>query len=99
MKFKMCKSFYYRIKNEDVYSVFGTSKENVLRNNTNLKMYPGEIVKIKLNNYIVHYVKPMQTIEQIAKIYKVDCEKLLKDNMLINKKLFIGQQIKIFNKE
>ena len=97
MEFKMCESFYYRVKNEDVFSVFNTSKENVLRNNPSLKLYSGELVKIKLNNYVVHHVKPMQTLAQIAKIYNINCEKLIEDNKLTSKKLFIGQQIKIFN--
>lgn len=101
MDLELCDEFYYRITDEnvDIYKLFNTSPENVLRNNPQIKFYVGEWVKIKKNNYFIHNVKPMQTIGQIAKIYNIDEEELKKQNNLSADKLFIGQQIKIFGKK
>ena len=37
MKIEMCDQFYYRVQDEDIYNIFNTSKENILRNNKNIK--------------------------------------------------------------
>lgn len=94
----MCDEFYFRIPNEnfDIYSVLNTSKENVLRNNNKIKFYAGEYVKVKINDYISHVVKPAETLTSISNKYNVNINKLIKDNMLNNNKLFIGQILKIY---
>lgn len=94
----MCNEFYFRIPNEnfDIYSVLNTSKENVLRNNSKIKFYAGEYVKVKINDYISHVVKPAETLTLISNQYNVDVNKIIKDNMLNNNKLFIGQILKIY---
>ena len=101
MKIELCDEFFYRVTdlNIDVYKEFNTSNENVLRNNKNLKYYNGEIIKIKVNDFKTHFVKPAETLQQIADSYGVDILKMKEDNNLENDKLFIGQRIKIFNKK
>ena len=98
MKIKMCDEFYYRISGceEDIFKALNTCKENVLRNNQNLKLYNGEWVKIKQNDYVLHYVKPMETLDILAKKYFTEVEKIVVDNSLKTQKLFIGQQLKIY---
>ena len=97
METKLCEEFFYRIEDADidVYKTFNTSPENVIRNNPKLKFYVGEWIKIKVNDYILHHVKPMETLAKIASSYGVSEEEIKKRNELDNVKLFIGQQIKI----
>ena len=99
MKIEMSDEFYYRVKDENnisLYQKLNTSKDNVLRNNDRLKFYNGEWVKVKVNDFIIHVVKPTETIDKIAQIYGVEQESLKKVNALKTDKLFIGQTIKIF---
>ena len=100
MKVKLCDEFFYRVKNADInlYEEFNTSKENVLRNNEKIKLYVGEWVKIKVNDYKTYYVKPAETLNEIAKKFDVNVETLKMTNNLRTDKLFIGQCIKIYNK-
>lgn len=99
MKIEMCDEFYYRINDENlnIDKVFNTCKENVLRNNENIKLYSGEWVKIKVNDFQTHYVKPAETLYEIAKKYNVEVETLKENNNLLTDKLFIGQCIRIYN--
>lgn len=98
MDIKICDEFYYRITdvNLDMFSVFNTSKDSILRNNNKINFYPGEWVKIKANDYITHIVKPAETINLIAKLYEISADKIIKDNNIDNLKLFIGQRLKIY---
>lgn len=100
MKVKLCDEFFYRASDngESVFETFNTSKENLTRNNENIKLYSGEWVKIKQNDFKIHYVKPMQTLPQIAKEYGVSVDKIKEDNILKHDKLFIGQKLKITTK-
>lgn len=100
MEIELCNEFYYRINDAkmDVCREFNSSKENVLRNNETLKHYAGEWVRIKVNDFIVHHVKPMETINEIAKIYGIDELNLKVYNNLASDRLFIGQKLKIYNK-
>lgn len=100
MKIKMCEKFFYRIENEnfDVYNEFNTSKENILRNNEKLKFYNGEWIVVEVNDYITHYVKPAETLDWISNKYCVSKDKIIEDNNLKDRKLFIGQLIKIYKK-
>jgi len=97
MKIEMCEEFFYRINedNEEVFKNLNTSKENVLRNNEKLKFYKGECVKIKVNDFNLHHVRPAENLARIAKNYDVDESIIIKDNNLQTQKLFIGQTLKI----
>lgn len=101
MKIEMCEEFFYRIKedNENLFDKINTNKENILRNNNRLKFYAGEIVKIKLNDYVLHRVKPAETLRDIARIYDVQVQDVRVQNNLLTDKLFIGQEIKIYKKK
>ena len=94
------KSFIYRVQQGDtlksIYKTFNTSPENVTRNNNDIPIYAGEVICIKTNNYITHVVKPTETIEDIANLYKTEKSEIIKQNNLQTSKLFIGQIIKIF---
>ena len=102
MEITIADEFYYRIgQNEDEKIIclkYNTNKSNIIRNNSKLKYYDGEWVKIKVNDYISHFVKPMETLDKIASIYNMDKEKLKADNLLSVDKLYIGQLIKIYKK-
>lgn len=95
------KQFVYRIKQGDtlkyLYEKFNTCKENLLRNNPNIPLYEGEVVEIKVNNYKMHFVRPMETLDDICKNYGLTKDKIISTNSLNTTKLFIGQTIKIYN--
>lgn len=99
MNIEMEKAFYYRVqvgdKFESLIQKFNTCKDNILRNNPDIPLYAGEWIFIKQNEFIMHCVKPMETLEFIAKKYKTTIEKIKIDNELKSDKLFIGQHIKI----
>lgn len=95
MKIKMCNTFYYRVEDECFLKKFNTCSSNVLRNN-NINFYPGEMVKITLNDYKIHTVSPMETIRSICEKYGITEELLKIKNNLTSEKLFIGQQLKIY---
>ena len=98
MKIKPCQEYYYRVsdKNFNIFEELNTSLENIFRNNSKLEIYEGEWIKVRTNNFVIHHVKPMETIKDIAKNYNINAEKILKDNNLENEKLFIGQKLKVF---
>lgn len=100
MEIKQCKEFYYRVNLGDTIPTlcqkFNTSKENILRNNNQIDLYAGEWIYIKQNDYILHIVKPMETLNDVAKKHNVEMQKISKDNNLISTKLFIGQELKIY---
>ena len=98
MKIKLCDEFFYCVNKEkfDLENEFNSCKENILRNNNKLKYYSGEWVKIKVNNYITHHVKPAETLSLIAKTYGTEKEKIIYDNDLKSDQLFIGQKLKIY---
>ena len=101
MKLEMQPTFYYRVQMGDnlnlIYNKFNTCKENVLRNNPELEIYPGEYIRIKVNNFKTHIVKPAETIDKIASFYNVSVQSIVMDNALNSNKLFIGQMLKIYN--
>lgn len=101
MKLELCDEFFYRVTdlNLDLCKEFNTSKENILRNNQNIKFYGGEMVKIKVNNFKTHFVKPAETLQQVADFYNIDVLKLKEDNNLEDNKLYIGQRLKIYNEK
>ena len=54
-----------------------------------------EWIKVKVNNYISHVVKPAQTIDEIAQMYNQNISDIVEFNNLKSQKLFIGQILKI----
>lgn len=98
MRIEICDNFYYRVDDptDNLFNKLNTCKENVLRNNNNINYYSGEWVKVEVNKFISHHVKPMETLKDISKKYNVDTERIMKDNSLITNKLFIGQILKIY---
>ena len=100
MKLKLPKEFDYRVMSgdsvESICEKFNTCNENILRNNPNLSLYAGEWIRIKVNDFVMHIVKPAETINNIAKFHGVSKEKIINDNALNSEKLFIGQTLKIY---
>lgn len=97
MKFELCDEFFYRVSDEklNLFAEFNTSKENLLRNNDKIRLYAGEWVKVKVNDYKTHCVKPMETLKQIANKYNVEMDYLKQKNDLKTDRVFIGQILKI----
>ena len=99
MEINICNEFLYRLAGEteqELYTKFNTCKESVFRNNPNIPYYNGEWVRIKVNNYLTHIVKPLQTISSVANAYGVGEADIIKWNELKHTKLFIGQHLKIY---
>ena len=100
MKIVLAKEFLYRVKENDnildLCMKFNTGKSNIIRNNNKIDLYTGEWIKIKVNDYLSHFVKPMETVSKIAKQYNLSIEKLKADNNLKENRLYIGQLIKIY---
>lgn len=100
MEIVLAKEFLYRVKENDnildLCMKFNTSKSNIIRNNNKIDLYTGEWIKIKVNDYLSHFVKPMETVSKIAKQYNLSIEKLKADNNLKENRLYIGQLIKIY---
>ena len=98
MEIKQSEEFFYRVtkNNEAIFENLNSCEENVFRNNKNIAFYDGEWIRVKKNNFIIHHVKPMETIEKISSQYFVSVEKIINDNNLNSNKLFIGQELKIF---
>lgn len=102
MKIEISPSFFYRVEDENekiFYQKFNTDKENVVRNDKNVKFHKGEWVYVKINDYTTHIVKPTENIEKISKLYNVSAEKIILDNGLDKTPLFIGKILKIYNKD
>ncbi len=102
MELNLSKTFLYRISPGDtlanICTRFNTDKSNIIRNNPSLDLYVGEMVEIKVNDYIAHLVKPTETLASIAKIYDTTVQKIVNDNNLNESRLYIGQLIKIYDK-
>ena len=103
MSFELLQKFIYRVQVGDtlqsICEMFNTSKENILRNNSEISFYEGEIIEIKQNEFITHLVKPAETLKSIATNYLVDIEDLKEQNNLTSEKLFIGQVIRIYKRK
>ena len=101
MKIKMCDEFFYCVRTleEDKIKSLNADFGNVFRNNNKLKLYKGEWVKIKVKDYVIHHVRPTETLINVAKKYNSNKEKLIKDNHLTCEKLFIGQELRIYRND
>ena len=96
MELKLDNEFFYRVVDEnlDLKKTFNAWDDGIKRNNPKLKFYNGEWVKIKVSEFLIHIVKPTETISGIAEMYNIAEEKLILDNN-IKHKVFIGQILKI----
>ncbi len=101
MNIELCDEFYYYISNKDlrIEQLFNSCGDNILRNNNKLNVYEGEWVKIKVNKYISHFVKPAESLDDISKQYSIDKEKIKKDNNLETNRLYVGQMLKIYKEK
>ncbi len=100
MELKLKKQFLLRVENQNEQQLcndFNIETENIVRNNNAYPIFCGEYVEININDYKTHFVKPAQTLDDIAKIYNISSEKISADNNLTSPKLFIGQRLKIYN--
>ena len=89
---------WYQVLKGDTLDMILTkfsNKSKVVRNNPNIDLYEGEMIKIEINNNTNHIVKPMETLTKIANKYDKNIEDLIKLNNLKTTKLFIGQILKI----
>ena len=97
---KLQKQFVYRVKEEDdicyICKIFNTCKENILRNNNNIPLYAGELIEIKVNDYISHIVKPAESLKTICEEYNICKDDVIITNNLKTEKLYIGQMLKIY---
>ncbi|NCB48684.1 MAG: LysM domain-containing protein [Clostridia bacterium] len=73
----------------EIIKKWKTSKAQIIYNNENLKK--GDKIVLKNLNLKTHIVKPMETLDEIAKKYNVSKEEILEKNKI--SQLFIGQQL------
>lgn len=87
---------YYRLQHgEDKRAVaekFNTKLTNVTCLNSNY-MSEGDFVVIKNAHQKVHIVKPLETLNEIAKSYGLDEETIINNNQLKTNVLFVGQRL------
>ena len=90
---------YYQISKDDtlnnILTKFNIKTNNIIRNNSNIDFYEGEVIKIVRNIGVKHIVKPMENLSSIANKYGVDIQTIINDNNLTSKRLFVGQSLKI----
>ncbi|MBQ7880330.1 MAG: LysM peptidoglycan-binding domain-containing protein [Clostridia bacterium] len=93
---------WYQVQKHDtlnsILSKFNATSNCLIRNNPNIDLYEGEMVKIVKQCTITHIVKPMETLDYIAQRYNTSVEKLISLNNLSSKRLFVGQTILVNNK-
>lgn len=98
MDIKTSKEFWVKIEKEKTITELENKfNATVERNNKDLNLYSGEWVKVCVNDFNVHVVKPTENLVQIAEIYNISAQELMKQNNLKNEKVFIGQRLKIKN--
>lgn len=99
MCIELVKSFYYRIlQNDTISSIckkFNTDKDCIIRNNPKAEIYAGEYVLIKVSDYVLHVVKPAETLKRISEKYKITEQNIIELNKLTSNKLYIGQTLKV----
>ena len=76
---------------QSIANEYNVTTNNIIRNNPNIELYEGEVVKIVRNTKKTHIVKPMQTLDLIAKECGTTVEKLISINNLKSTRLFVGQ--------
>ena len=81
---------------DSIATNFGISKERIIEDNPLFSsIYPGCVLYISGLGEQRIVVRPMQTLDDIAKIYGVDKEEIKKRNGLESDKVFVGMQIYI----
>ena len=80
---------------QDIASRYKVSISKIVRNNNNIELYEGEMVKVLIEKSNYHIVKPMETLDNISAIYDVSVDDLIRFNNLTSKRVVIGQQLKI----
>ena len=92
----------YQVKVGDnistICSQFNVGENNIIRNNSNINFYEGEVIKIIRKSNTTHIVKPMETLSQIAQKYNTNIDDIIKANNLSSKRLFVGQVLIITDK-
>ena len=85
----------YQVQNgvteNDILHQFADCK--IIRNNPSIDLYEGEIIKVIRQTRKTHIVKPMETLDIIAKQHNITTQRLLELNNLNSKRLFVGQSI------
>ena len=91
--------FLYQVQKDETLSTilhqYSATTNTLIRNNPNIELYEGEIIKVVLKKHMQHIVKPMETLSIIAEKYNVDIDMLIKRNNLTSKRLFVGQMLTI----
>ena len=99
VKYKGTKFDYYQVTINDnlntISKKFNVTPNKVVRNNTNVDFYEGEVVKIIYDDSNIYIVKPLETLSTIAEKYNTSVEELVKLNNLKSTRLFIGQHLTI----
>ena len=94
------KQFVYRVQDNDTLASiclkFNTSIENIIRNNKEIPLFAGELIEIKVNDYINHIVKPTESLPKIAQKYSITTDDIINRNNLLTDKVYIGQILKIY---
>lgn len=80
---------------ESILNRYSVTINNIIRNNPNIDLYEGEIIKILRKMSKLHIVKPMETLNSISQKYDISIDELVKLNNLTTKRLFIGQSLRI----
>jgi len=85
----------YQVKIGDSLSDISDRFTNfkMIRNNPNVDLYEGEIIKFIKHSNKLYIVKPMDTLGNIAKKYNTTIENLIDLNNLNSTRLFIGQSL------
>ncbi len=94
------KYLLYTVKENDslekIAANFGVSKEDILRNNPLFSsMYPGCVLCISGIGKKRIIVRPLQTLDDIAKEENVSKESIIKQNNLASENVFVGMVIYI----
>lgn len=90
----------YQVQNGETINEISNRFANckIIRNNPNIDLYDGEIIKVVRQSHKSHIVKPMETLDSIAKQYNLTQEHIMNINNLNSKRLFIGQTLIVENK-
>lgn len=88
---------WHQLKKDDtlnnILDQFNVTQNSIIRNNPNVDLYEGEVIKILKNTHNLHIVKPMETLDSVAKKYNTNIDDLVRVNNLSSKRLFIGQTL------
>lgn len=83
-------------KNDTLPSImqqYSVGLNSIVRNNPQIDLYEGEIIKVVKNTRTIHIVKPMETLDTIAQKYDIKVANLIENNNLTSKRLFVGQTL------